>query len=107
VTGGRVSLGAGVAGAYIGTSYHADEIIVLPNVSRAVGFVGEKSSGKALAGYYAEANLEWWLTENTGFYAGVTSTGFSGDYNQTLGSRTARINLSSGSGFQFGISTRF
>jgi predicted porin len=51
-------------------------------------------------------NAEYWLTQRTGFYVGVNYESL-GDYDQTLGGRTAKIDLGSGTGFRLGLTTRF
>ena len=59
-----------------------------------------------LPAFYADLDAEYWLTDRTGFYLGA-SLQKSGSYDQTLGDRTAKIDMGTASGIQTGLSLRF
>lgn len=102
-----VSGSAGVSGAYVGTTFRVDEYIVQDNVTTPVRIQEENTTSKFIAGFYGEANAEFWLTERTGFFGGVLYETL-GKFNQKpLEGRTANVDLGSGLGFRFGIVTRF
>ena len=103
-----VSASAGVAGAYSGTRYSATEIMDVPEMGTTIANVAPLSSDttKFLGGYYADFNIDFAASETTGLFAGFTAQKF-GDYTQTLGTRTAKIDLGSSVGLRGGISVRF
>ncbi len=108
----RLGLNAsiGVAGAYAGTSYSVSERFQVPDLESA--FVGDisgqeqSSESKFLNGYYADLNIEWVANERTGLFGGFTAQKFDG-YDQSVGSRTARIDLGSSVGVRGGVSIKF
>jgi hypothetical protein len=101
-----LSVSAGFAGAYVGSTYTAAESLLIPGATRSVDVQEEEDASEFIAGYYAEALAEFWFTRRTGIYAGVTYESF-GDYEQVLGSRTAAIDIGGSAGFRLGITTRF
>jgi len=105
----RLSLTAtlGLAGAYAGTTYSANESFLLPVVGTAITEPTVTSTAnKLLSGYYADLNLEFSANERTGIYGGVTLQKLSA-YDQTLEGRTAHIDIGSTSGVRGGINIRF
>ncbi|HEY0945531.1 MAG TPA: hypothetical protein VGD81_09700 [Opitutaceae bacterium] len=104
----RISLNAsvGFAGAYLGTKYRVDERLIVPGLGSELREQTEDEDSQFIAGFYGELTAEFWLTERTGFYAGATYENL-GDYEQVLNGRTAEVELSSGIGLRFGITTRF
>jgi hypothetical protein len=96
----------GLAGAYAGTHYTADETFEVPNMTTTITTQEANDASKFLAGYYADLNLEWAANERSGLYTGFTAQKF-GDYQQTLGGRTAVIDLGSSVGIRGGFSFRF
>jgi len=105
-----VSASLGVAGAYTGTTYSVVETFRVPDLEGitigAVRGTEQTSETKFLSGYYADLNLEWIATERTGLFGGVTAQKFDG-FDQSVGSRTARIDLGSSVGVRGGVSIRF
>ena len=106
-----LSASIGLAGAYVGTNYSAIERLTVPGdiAGEAAITVGKPESSdekKFMPGYYANIDAQWQTTERTGFFAGVTYEGY-GKYNQTVGGRTAKIDLSSTAGVHGGISIKF
>jgi len=105
-----VSASLGVAGAYTGTTYSLTETFQVPDLDGLIIGAGrgteQTSQTKFLSGYYADLNLEWVATERTGLFGGFTAQKFDG-YDQSVGSRTARIDLGSSVGVRGGVSIRF
>ncbi len=105
-----LSASVGLAGAYAGTTYSVAETFQVPDVTDATvgGSVGteQTTETKFLTGYYADLNLEWMANERTGLFTGFTAQKFDG-YDQTVGSRTARIDIGSSVGLRGGISIKF
>jgi hypothetical protein len=101
-----VSVSAGAAGAFVGSRFIADEYITLPDVDGQIRTREEGEKKAFVGGYYADVNIERWLTVRTGFFLGY-GTEKLGDYTQELRGRKAEIDLGSSSGFRFGIITRF
>jgi hypothetical protein len=97
----------GLAGAYAGTRYSAYEaytVAALPGVT--LDTTESSSTAKFLKGYFADLNLEWSANETMGLFGGVTAQQLS-DYTQTLGGRTAKVDLGSAVGLRGGVSIRF
>lgn len=107
----RLALSAGFALAYSGSTYTVRSDFI-PAVEDATPFtvIEEGTDKHFLPGFYVDANMEFWLTENTGFYAGSVYQN-SGTYKQRIESTTAdyatRVDLSSMSGFRAGMNYRF
>jgi len=105
-----VSASLGVAGAYTGTTYSVTETFRVPDLEGiTIGSVRgteQTSETKFLSGYYADLNLEWLATERTGLFGGLTAQKFDG-FDQSVGSRTARIDLGSSVGLRGGVSIKF
>ena len=101
------SASAGVAGAYAGTHYTVEESFVVPGDTGAIVSTLETSeTSKFLGGLYADVNLEWAANERTGLFAGLSAQQFGG-YDQTVGGRTAHIDLGSTVGLRSGITIRY
>jgi hypothetical protein len=105
-----VSASLGVAGAYTGTTYSVTETFRVPDLEGiTIGSVRgteQTSETKFLSGYYADLNLEWLATERTGLFGGLTAQKFDG-FDQSVGSRTAHIDLGSSVGLRGGVSIKF
>jgi len=105
-----VNASVGVAGAYSGTSYSVVEMIELPGVDGAapttVTTTEESSRQKLLPGLYADFNVEWLANNRTGLFGGVSVQQL-GDYSQSVGGRTARVDLGNSVGLRGGISIKF
>jgi len=105
-----LSASVGLAGAYAGTTYSVAETFPVPDLPNVIvgGAVGTErnTESKFLTGYYADLNLEWMANERTGLFTGFTAQKFDG-YDQSVGTRTARIDLGSSVGLRGGISIRF
>ncbi len=102
-----VSASVGVAGAYVGTHYSAVESLEIPLLNKTVAdLVTDSDESKFLAGYYGDFNFEWNANDVLGLYGGVSAQKF-GDFNQSLGDRTAKIDLGASLGFRGGLNIKF
>ncbi|MFZ5495010.1 MAG: hypothetical protein ACOZE5_06690 [Verrucomicrobiota bacterium] len=100
---------AGFAGAYAGTRYTVFETFTIPSMSDLEITVDDPAGSTAtefLTGYYADLSLEWLANERTGLFGGVTAQQLD-SYDQTLGGRTAKIDLGNTVGIRGGVSIRF
>lgn len=102
----KLNLGAGVALCYIGSRYDTQEELLLDDLTQPAIITEESTRNLLLPAYYADVDAEYWLTDRAGFYLGA-SLQKSGSYDQSLGDRTAKINMGSSSGLQTGLSLRF
>jgi hypothetical protein len=109
---------AGLALAYIGTVFKASEYVhtwydvdhqIFDNVDIAPRYdVNESNSThKFVPGIYYDLNAEYWMTERTGFYLGVTGQQMRSFQQNKLSGRTATIDMGTNSGWRIGIMTRF
>ena len=105
------TVSAGASLAYVGSVFLVDEYALINDVLgeplRFQNFADNRSEEKRLVGgYYADVNIERWLTVRTGFFAGF-SYEKAGKFDHTLAGRNARVDLGGGTGFRFGVITRF
>ena len=98
---------AGVAGSYVGTTYTANETFSVVGIASPLT-TGDVSTSKNtfLPGYYANIDATWTLNERSGFFAGVSYDNL-GEYNQSVGGRTAKVDLSATAGVRGGLSIKF
>lgn len=98
----------GLAGAYSGTHYSAVESFEIPSIGTTVTTPAteESDANKFLGGYYADMTLEWAANDSTGLFGGITAQKL-GNYDQTVGGRTAHIDFGSAVGVRGGISIKF
>lgn len=101
-----LSASIGVAGAYSGSRYSVVEQIDIPDVSEPITAIEESTANEFLPGFYADVNLEWMANNRTGLFGGVSVQQF-GDYDQSVGGRTAKIDLGNAVGLRGGISIKF
>jgi len=120
-----VSGNFGFALAYIGTNFRVDEsfddvndvfdLAGNPITTMAADSSNPKtyasteknSTHKIIPGLYGEVNVEYWMTERTGFYFGVSQQTLRNYKQNPLSGRTANIDLGSSSGWRIGIITKF
>lgn len=107
----RIGLSAsfGVAGAYAGSTYSAVESFAVPDLADVLVRTPDpeqSSASKFISGYYADINLELALNGRTGFFGGFSAQKLAG-YDQTLGGRTAHIDIGSSVGVRGGVNFRF
>lgn len=99
----------GVAGAYAGSTYSVVESFAVPGldgINVTTPQTEQSNASKFLSGYYANFNLELAINERTGLFGGVNAQKLT-SYDQTLGGRTAHIDLGNSVGIRGGISFKF
>lgn len=105
----RFSVSAGAALVFAGTNYQVTQSF-LPEIGEEITNTTSSDAYKLLPGYYAEAALQFDLTDRAGFYAGAVYQS-TGSYTQNLNSDTAqyqtKIDLGSQSGLRAGMTVRF
>ena len=83
---------------------------IAPATGDAINLTESDSANHFLPGYYADANLEYWITDTTGFYAGAVYQN-TGDFKQEVKTDTAdfttKVDMSSLSGLRAGMNFRF
>ena len=101
------SASLGVAGAYAGTRYSADEAFSIPEGGGGTVAKSEATTAsKFLGGFYADLNMEWSANERTGLFGGLTAQKV-GDYDQVVGTRTAHIDIGTTVGIRGGVTIKF
>ena len=102
-----VSVGAAVV--YSGTSYTVTQTFT-PASGAEITDTNSSNAYKLLPGYYADATVQFDLTERTGFYAGAILQS-AGSYTQNVDSTNAnystKIDLANQQGIRAGMSYRF
>jgi hypothetical protein len=102
-------ISAGPSLVYAGSSYSVTETYQ-PTLGAETIMTLSDGTSRLLAGYYADATLQFDLTERTGFYFGAIYQA-NGRYDQTLvngdASYTTRVDLSGLNGFRGGLTFRF
>ena len=101
-----LSAGLGLSGAYVGTTYSAVESITVPGVDGPISTDESTTRDKLLPGFYANMDALWQLNERTGLYGGLIYENYGG-YDQSVGGRSAKIDLGSTLGVHGGISIKF
>jgi len=105
----RLSVSAGPAAVYIGANYSVEQTFVTDTGEPIVATV-EDLNDDILTGYYADANLEYLLTERAGIYMGAFFQG-TGEYTQDLSAQnnaySTKLDLSSLKGLRAGVNYRF
>lgn len=105
----RASLSLGAALVYSGTNYTVTQTFE-PELGAEISDTSTSNAYKLLPGYYADATLQFDLTERTGFYAGAIFQS-AGSYTQTVDTESAhyttKIDLANQNGVRAGLSIRF
>lgn len=105
----RASLSVGAALVYSGTSYTVTQTFA-PDLGAEISETDFSEAYKLLPGYYADATLQFDLTERAGFYAGAVFQS-AGSYTQAVQSENAnyntKIDLANQNGVRAGLSIRF
>jgi hypothetical protein len=105
----RFSLSLGAAIAYAGTTYTVTESFQ-PVVGDEISETNSSYTSKLLPGYYADATLQFDLTERAGFYAGAVFQS-TGNYDQKLEATnahyTTNVDLKNQNGLRAGMTIRF
>ena len=105
----RASVSAGAALVYAGSSYTVTQTFQ-PELGAEISDTATSAAYKLLPGYYADAALQFDITERAGLYAGAVFQS-AGSYTQHVESATAsyatKIDLSNQSGLRAGMTIRF
>lgn len=105
----RASLSLGAALIYSGTSYTVTQTFE-PALGAEISDTASNEAYKLLPGYYADATVQYDLTERAGFYAGAVFQS-AGSYTQNVDSEnshyTTKIDLANQNGVRAGLSIRF
>lgn len=102
-----LSASVGVAGSYVGSTYTATESFKVDGVAAPIVAPTQFSNKtELLSGYYANIDAVWALNERSGIFAGVSYEKL-GDYTQSVGGRTAKIDLGSTAGIRGGLNIKF
>jgi hypothetical protein len=105
----RASLSVGAAVIFSGSNYSVTQTYA-PETGAEISDTSSSTESHLLPGYYADATLQFDLTERTGFYAGALIQG-AGEYTHNLNSTAAqystKIDLAKQQGFRGGMTIRF
>jgi hypothetical protein len=105
----RASLSIGAALVYSGTSYTVTQTFD-PALGAEISDTSFSEAYKLLPGYYADATVQYDLTERAGFYAGAVFQS-AGSYTQRVDTANAnyatKIDLANQNGVRAGLSIRF
>ena len=105
----RASVSVGAAAVYSGTSYTVTQTFA-PELGAEISDTSTSSAYKLKPGYYADATVQFDLTERAGFYAGAVFQS-AGSYTQNVDTDNAhystKIDLANQSGLRAGMSIRF
>lgn len=105
----KFTVSGGPALVYSGTTYAVQQTLTVDTSDPIVRTV-DSSEGKTMTGYYADASLEYLLSETAGLYLGAFYQ-TSGDYTQGItenaSSYTLDVDLSRLQGFRGGLNFKF
>lgn len=105
----KVTMSAGLAGVYAGSTYSVNEAFQ-PETGAEIASNLDDETTKFLAGYYADATLQFEATERTGFYVGAVYQA-TGSYDQKISTANANyvtnVDLNNLNGFRAGLTYRF
>lgn len=105
----KVTMSAGLAGVYAGSTYSVNEAFQ-PDTGAEISSSLDDETTKFLAGYYADASLQFDATERTGFYVGAVYQA-TGSYDQKISTANANyvtnVDLNGLNGFRAGLTYRF
>lgn len=105
----RASLSLGAAMVYAGTSYTVTQTFQ-PEIGAEVSDTSSSSVNKLLPGYFADASVQFDITERAGVYAGAVFQS-AGSYTQNLTNANAnyatKVDLSNQNGLRAGMTIRF
>lgn len=105
----KVTMSAGLAGVYAGSTYSVNEAFQ-PDTGAEISSSLDDETTIFLAGYYADASLQFDATERTGFYVGAVYQA-TGSYDQKISTANANyvtnVDLNGLNGFRAGLTYRF
>jgi hypothetical protein len=100
------SFEAGLAAAFVGTSFEVRESIELSDLANPITTVEQADDTKVLTGFYGSGSAEYWMTDRTHAYMGAGYESL-GNYQQGVSGRTAEIDVGSTVTVRMGLTTRF
>jgi len=105
----HASLSAGPAVIYAGSTYSVIQTYV-PEIGGQITTTDTSDTSRVLAGYFADASLQFDVTERTGFFAGAVFQN-AGSYTQNVDSVSAhystKVDFSNQNGLRAGMTVRF
>lgn len=105
----RASVTAGAAVVYAGSTYTVSQSF-LPDIGTEITDTSSSEMNKVLPGYFADASLQFDLTDRAGFFAGAVFQS-AGSYTQTLNTDAAhystKIDFANQNGLRAGMTIRF
>lgn len=103
-----LNLSAGGTLSVIGLNMSYDESLVISDDLTASQVTNKSENATFHAGgIFTGLDAEWWLSKRTGFFGGAYYEKFSREAAISVDGRTATVEVSSGLGFRFGITTKF
>ena len=105
----RASLSLGAALIYAGSTYSVIQTFT-PETGAEITDTSSSVATHFLPGYYADASLQFDLTERAGFFAGAvyqSAGSYTQNINTTASNYSTRIDLSNQSGLRAGMTIRF
>jgi hypothetical protein len=106
----RASLSFGATMIYAGATYSVTQVLD-PETGADMIESATSDDTKVLAGYYADATLQFDVTARTGFYAGAVFQGTNGDYSQEINAANAnyssKLDFGHQQGFRAGMTIKF
>lgn len=103
-----ITAGAGVLGAYVGSDFTVSEELDMGDygIFQPISVNRTENMSDLLVGFYAQASIEYWLTQRTGLFVGATFESID-DFVQTFGGRTASVVLGDATVVRVGVVHRF
>jgi hypothetical protein len=105
----RMMVSAGPALMYAGSNYSVTQTLQ-PDTGSEITDTSQSSTSHLMPGYFADAALQYDITERTGFYAGAVfqqSGSYTQDVNSDAAHYTTKIDLGRQQGFRSGVTIRF
>lgn len=107
----QVRAAAGVTLTVLGARFLFEEKYLHPILNSYLTVDTDNSTNEATVtgtlGYFVEGELDWFFTQRTGIFIGATHEDFARDLQIKLGEQIASIDVSAGTAFRTGITTRF
>lgn len=107
----QVRAAAGVTLTVLGARFLFEEKYLHPILNSYLTVDTDRTSNEATVtgtlGYFVEGELDWFFTQRTGIFIGATHEDFARDLQIKLGEQIASIDVSAGTAFRTGITTRF
>src|SRR5262249_14664557 len=105
----NASLSFGAAMVYAGTTYTVDQDFQ-PDTGPEITSTVSTTRSYVMPGYFANADMEYWLTKRTGLYVGAAYQG-SGSYTQKIHTDSAdystTVDLKDEQGVHLGVDVKF